>query len=216
MDDENWFGSGAMEIFLEALGGKPVGKAIEDQEKREQQKMIAVTKLPKSFSMYSGEKLSVRKCYEKLGIKIVKEYDDLFYDVELPEGWKIKATNHSMWSKLLDEKGRERASIFYKGAFYDRDAFISFLKRYTIKIVDEDDYRTNMSYEKRQNLKHFGVVYDCDKEIFRTKGIQFSYVSTNEFFELNDARASYLIDKCKKFLDKKGITNFEDRFAYWD
>ena len=42
--------------------------------------------------------------------------------VKLPAGWKKQATDHSMWSKLLDESGAVVASIFYKAAFYDRIA----------------------------------------------------------------------------------------------
>jgi hypothetical protein len=44
--------------------------------------------------------------------------------VSLPPGWKVVPTDHSMWSDLVDAKGEKRASIFYKAAFYDRDAFI--------------------------------------------------------------------------------------------
>ncbi len=39
-----------------------------------------------------------------------------------------------MWNELVDDKGRVRASFFYKGAFYDRDAFINFNTRYSIEI----------------------------------------------------------------------------------
>lgn len=55
-------------------------------------------------------------------IRILKQHDDLFNEVELPEGWSIVATEHNMWNRLLDEKKRERAAIFYKAAFYDRRA----------------------------------------------------------------------------------------------
>ena len=48
--------------------------------------------------------------------------DALFQYVTLPEGWHKQPTEHSMWSHLLDDKDRKRASIFYKAAFYDRSA----------------------------------------------------------------------------------------------
>ena len=51
--------------------------------------------------------------------------DSLFCEATLPEGWKKERTDHSMWSKLVDADGNERASIFYKAAFYDRDAFMN-------------------------------------------------------------------------------------------
>lgn len=51
--------------------------------------------------------------------------DKLFRQVTLPKGWKKVATGHSLWSNLVDENGEEVATIFYKAAFYDRDAFIN-------------------------------------------------------------------------------------------
>jgi len=61
---------------------------------------------------------------EKLGFQIDKSrvIDDLFYQAKLPEGWKKKATEHSMWSVIVDKNGKERIQIFYKAAFYDRRA----------------------------------------------------------------------------------------------
>jgi hypothetical protein len=50
--------------------------------------------------------------------------DKMFRPATLPPGWSRKATDHSMWSKLVDELGRERVAIFYKAAFYDRSAFM--------------------------------------------------------------------------------------------
>lgn len=54
---------------------------------------------------------------------------DLFFDVRLPEGWRIEPTEHSMYTNLVDANGWVRASIFYKAAFYDRKASIS-LRRF--------------------------------------------------------------------------------------
>lgn len=51
--------------------------------------------------------------------------NDIFIDVILPTGWTKVATDHSMWSNLLDAKGRKRDGIFYKAAFYDLSAHIS-------------------------------------------------------------------------------------------
>lgn len=52
----------------------------------------------------------------------VVENDPLFRHVTLPEGWTKVGTDHAMHSKILDPLGRERVSIFYKAAFYDRSA----------------------------------------------------------------------------------------------
>jgi hypothetical protein len=51
--------------------------------------------------------------------------DPIFCNAILPAGWSKRATNHSMWSELVDETGRVRATIFYKAAFYDRSAHLS-------------------------------------------------------------------------------------------
>ena len=49
--------------------------------------------------------------------------DDLFRHCDLPAGWTKAATDHAMWSTVLDERGVDRVSVFYKAAFYDRRAF---------------------------------------------------------------------------------------------
>lgn len=51
--------------------------------------------------------------------------DDLFRPCTLPDGWVKRGTDHSMWSEIVDDKGRRRVSIFYKAAFYDRSAHAS-------------------------------------------------------------------------------------------
>ena len=73
------------------------------------------------------------------GLVIEGDHDDLFVNVTLPEGWEKARTSHSMWSDLLDAKGRKRAGIFYKAAFYDRSANISWNPRYRVRSVYLDD-----------------------------------------------------------------------------
>ena len=48
--------------------------------------------------------------------------DPLFCRAVLPPGWRKLATGHPLWTDLLDEQKRRRGRIFYKAAFYDRDA----------------------------------------------------------------------------------------------
>lgn len=50
--------------------------------------------------------------------------DPLFVDAELPDGWSIKPTDHSMWSALVDDNNQVVAEIFYKAAYYERVASI--------------------------------------------------------------------------------------------
>lgn len=56
--------------------------------------------------------------------------DPLFTPATLPEGWKRQATDHSMGSAIVDSLGRERVSIFYKAAFYDRSANMHLISLY--------------------------------------------------------------------------------------
>lgn len=103
------------------LGGNP--SAIENQEAQGQKMLCESNQLPRT----DGYK-DIKEEYIKRGIKVIgpSKDDDLFYDVILPEGWKIEPTEHSMWSKLSNEKGEKVASIFYKASFYDRSAHIGF------------------------------------------------------------------------------------------
>ena len=100
------------------MGGNP--NAILAQEAEGQKQLCASQQLPK-------DGLRPEKAAQH-GIVIVgpSAGDDLFVDVQLPEGWQIKPTDHSMWSELQDADGKRIAMIFYKAAFYDRTAFIRF------------------------------------------------------------------------------------------
>lgn len=51
--------------------------------------------------------------------------DPLFRPATLPEGWRREGSDHAMWSHILDHNGRRRVRVFYKAAFYDRDAFFN-------------------------------------------------------------------------------------------
>ena len=183
-------------IFMDALLSGDTSGAIERSEKREQCNVVRNQRIPikandyavprelsflgttdemewaeRSEIMKTNNKNWTKEQYEKMGIKIIDEYDDLFLNVELPEDWQVKATDHSMWNDVIDKLGRKRISFFYKGAFYDRDAFSSFERRYTLSEMPFDDYNTDASYEERKSKEWFGVVYDCGKEIYRTEPV---------------------------------------------
>lgn len=118
------------------LGGmsarQTTGKAsnyIEQQEAIGQRELVMSTQLP-----VNGTKDKEAE-WEALGVKLGPVDDeDIFRIAELPEGWSKKADpTHFMWSYLLDDKGRARASIFYKAAFYDRKAHVRFSQRYCVQ-----------------------------------------------------------------------------------
>jgi hypothetical protein len=60
-----------------------------------------------------------------LGFTFGEATDDLFREATLPAGWSRKASDHDMWSYIVDERGIERVGLFYKAAFYDRSAHMS-------------------------------------------------------------------------------------------
>lgn len=66
--------------------------------------------------------------------------DELFRPATLPPGWKRVGSDHAMWSKIVDEYNRERVSIFYKAAFYDRRAFMRLAtpESYIRTVMDQD------------------------------------------------------------------------------
>ena len=70
-----------------------------------------------------------REKWEALGFVFGEQLtgnDSIFVACTFPPGWKLKPTEHSMWSDLVDDKGVERAMMFFKAAFYDYNAHIQF------------------------------------------------------------------------------------------
>lgn len=105
----------------------------------------------------------------ELGIKFgpVDKDDPIFRDATLPAGWrKVPEPSHSMWSYVVDEKGRRRADVFYKAASYDRHAHISphqYHYRYVIKIGDEwyehPDWKSGHSDPAPKTTKDLAKAY---------------------------------------------------------
>lgn len=71
----------------------------------------------------SAQKEDSRPELEALGFEILDEHDDLFYKVKPPEGWD-KSTQ-GFHTTVVDKQGRTHITQFFKGAFYDRDAFLN-------------------------------------------------------------------------------------------
>lgn len=214
-----------IDAMLYSMEGENPSKAIENQEKRGQQSVVRNHRLPKKLnklcvpydigwngvedSMEWKDKNKIitqnnieytKQQYEKMGIIIVDEYDDLFWNVKLPEGWNIKATDHSMWNNLFDDKGRKRANFFYKAAFYDRDAFINFKTRFSISVSHIAD--ANSDYQ--------GIVKDGDEIIFSTES-----VSPTGDYQNDDKIENSLREQIEEYMNEH-YPDYKDIFLYWD
>lgn len=220
--------AGALAFLAEALAFQRAGQspslAIEAQEKEGQRQLTGQTsRLPTRFNCY-GPVGAGKAALEKAGVKFLNPVkgDELWTNVELPEGWKIEPTDHNMWSKLVDDKGRERASIFYKAAFYDRDAHINVERRFSIR----ERYPDDKDYDKV-----FAVVLDGGKkevwksEVFgASEDLKQVKKDRNHLKMLSPERQNEVWDESgSKFARKAALAwlaehypDHESLSAYWD
>lgn len=130
-------------FLIRSMAAQRPGDAILEQEAEGRREVVAraaagKAELPTDIAKESKEALEAAGV--KFGYSVAG--DPMFQHAELPAGWAIKGTDHSMYTKLVDEKGRERASIFYKAAFYDRSARLTASRRYSIQSHYNDDHKT--------------------------------------------------------------------------
>lgn len=172
------------------VGGTP--NAIEASESAGQQELVRGKVLPTDIqTVFIGQdRLPGKPFLENTGVKFLGfvDNDALFQYVELPPGWKLEATDHAVWSSLLDEKGRERAGIFYKAAFYDRKATLHLKCRYAV------------------TTERVGDTYVCN--VKDGEKILFGAVAQ----EIADGSER---KKCIKWLSEH-FPRWEDPGAYWD
>lgn len=98
------------------IGGNP--RAIEAQEAAGQRELASSDVLPAQCS--EADRAALVAAGVAFGEPV--QGDPLFVNVTLPAGWRKERTEHLMYLKLVDDTGAERATIFYKAAFYDRHA----------------------------------------------------------------------------------------------
>lgn len=191
------------DLLIEAMVA-PEG-VIERSEKRGQTALVSSEVLPRICNVGYREEL------KQMGIVFGDYADDMFIYATLPEGWKKEATDHSMWSKLFDDQGRERASIFYKAAFYDRSAFITVSRRFNYSCVPVGGWE-NVNHRTEEWT---GVVLDSEKVIWRTEPIEPQPSSVDggllDWYKKKDD----LANQAKAWLDEN-YSDWENRLAYWD
>lgn len=122
--------------MIHLLGAMSDGTSgyIEGLEAAGQQQLVHSDRLPTELSHNTDADFTA------LGFTFGEpdKRDPMFRPAALPAGWKRKGSDHSMWSYVVDEHGRERVAIFYKAAFYDRSAFMSLstVYSYATQVID--------------------------------------------------------------------------------
>ena len=176
---------------LPIFGGS--SNAILAQEAQGQKELV------KSDTLPTENLEACRKMIEKAGGKIgpIVVGDPLFTVVDLPKGWTKRATEHSMGSELLDEKGRVRATIFYKAAFYDRNARIT-----PVRAID-----ISQDYNRRDAIvltimKHGNPLHALEPLVYSDK----------QAWDVRDKA----YDIAKRWLAANGYPDWESVEAYWD
>lgn len=193
---------------------------IERQEAEGQRQLVSaeVSRLPKDINYPRFRGKTAAEVYALAGFEVIGDCDDIFLNVKLPEGWKLQATDHSMHSDLLDEQGRKRAGIFYKAAFYDRNAHFNFTARFRANCEPADAYKSSASYEERKQMKRFGRVYDGDSVVFETEGrepIQGMSGDMASSWLASEQQEKELRAEAEAWLIENGYPDFNDPLQYW-
>lgn len=170
-------------------------QSIENMEAEGQQELVREggTRLP--IELHGCSEDTLRQLGFTLGS--VVDGDPVFREGALPFGWTVKATDHSMHSKILDERGARRGSIFYKAASYDRRANLGLERRFQVRADYPDsndaDLNAALSDGVWDNLKNDWV--------FKTKPM------TDE--------ERWVSKECIAWLTKH-YPEHEDVTKYWD
>lgn len=190
--------SNPLGMILDMLSEKSPGDAIYAQEAAGQRSFTTSDTLPTRM----GE--DDRRVLEQAGVIFDDQVrgDEMFTYVTLPAGWKKVLTSHSMWSDLADDKGRKRASMFYKAAFYDRDAFLRVNHRYGISM----DY----AYEESNSAIRFNVT-DGDQVVFSSAAHRYVEKYSREWEAAEQAASN----EASTWLNHH-YPQWEDPSAYWD
>ncbi|MFF2522277.1 hypothetical protein [Streptomyces liangshanensis] len=109
-------------LGLVAMATGETDALIAGQERAGQAQLVGSDQVPTDLH-------PPREEFEALGFRFGEPTpgDPLFMSATLPDGWTREASEHDMWSYIVDAYGRRRASMFYKAAWYDRCASMNLL-----------------------------------------------------------------------------------------
>jgi hypothetical protein len=188
---------GFLEVATRGFPGTPeAGRAVLNQEAAGQSSFVNSDTLPSDMS-------DARVALEQSGVVFGDPVpgDPMFIYVTLPDGW-VKTTspgNDSRWTELHDEKGRKRAMMFYKAAFYDRSAHLSITRRFDMR----------QDYDCGNNVVYY--VTDGGKVIFTTAEYPFTEKFSDEYYAQGDKAST----EARAWLTEH-YPDWEDAAAYWD
>jgi len=200
---------------LTALGDKMAGKSpdhsiLRQEATGQRQACAQTTRLPVDGTREQVDVWAV------IGIKIGDpiEDDSIWCSVEMPAGWKLEPTDHSMWSKLVDDKGHTRAKMFYKAAFYDRSCHIHLCRRYGVQ-SNYDQIQKRPWAEGAERVGSYEEDEGRTADVLDKETGEVLY--TTDVCWLSECNGGYNIEnkKASAWLDEN-YPDWQDASAYWD
>lgn len=199
-------------------------------ETRGAREVVQDSTLPCAQSEYNKGKIDpeLQRVLTAWGIEIVGmvDGDPFFMNVRLPEGWQKERTDHSMWTKLVDNRGRTRSTFFYKAAFYDRSAHMTPDRCLTVKAVDAEG--RDIYDEPEAQFPLFGLIADREGHVlWRSESVDDTDARVvadlsecrEEYRETPRARKLSVDHVCRAIafakLDEL-YPDHKDPVAYWD
>lgn len=192
---------GMFEVASQGIQGSPeASKAILKQEADGQRSFTTSSTLP--TQMGQDDRTVLEQAGVVFGDKV--DGDEMFTYVTLPAGWEMVASpqNDSRWTELHDDKGRRRAMMFYKAAFYDRKAHLSTERRFGIS----SDY----AYQDSNSAFRYNVT-DGDTVVFTTDATPFAEKYSDEYLEADKTARSAALAWFEEH-----YPSWQDASAYWD
>ena len=187
---------------------------IERQEREKQAQLVRREQLPLKLG-------SPREFFDKLGFKFGTQLDKKLQEGQLPEGWKkIADPGHSMYSYVLDPKGCRRWTIFFKGAFYDYEAFgWSLQRRFVVSV--EKDYKAEIGPRAVWGEIHDNAVpfdakakegrYVTPKIVYRSQEDRFTPKSWED-----GERLEAMVRLEMEMWIEANYPDYENPLAYWE
>lgn len=211
------------------------GVGIEISETLGQRELLQSEQLPNKINSpwRQVSDLTPAQVYEKMGIVVKGETkgDKMFLDVLMPDGWIKTGTGHAMWSNLLDNTGRLRGTIFYKAAFYDREAFINIEQKIKIvinrgKYLSREDKKANVPVLFQVIEQGAGVIYSTDAQVcpqplpkkLNKEWNLLSDKEKQEYWAWEEQYDLWVAGRECEVIEwlKANKPDFENVFAYWD